>query len=104
MQVIPGIRLSPSTITSRRFWNSSIMASIGSHGPVTAARMARWLNAAVHETVLMIIRVTGSISSEGKAANPRRHPVMAKVFEQPSRRMVRSFIPSTAAMLACSPP
>ena len=55
--------------------------------------MARWLNAEVHETELMIRRVTGSTNVVGSAANPSRHPVMANVFEQPSSRIVRSSIP-----------
>ena len=80
------------------------MASIGSHGPLTAARIARWENADVQLTELMMRRVMGSTSLGGMAANPRRHPVIAKVFEQPSSRIVRSAIPSRVAMLECSVP
>ena len=66
--------------------------------------MARCENADVHDTALMMRRVIGSTNEAGRAANPSRHPVMAKVLEHPSSKIVRSPIPSSDAIDTCSPP
>ena len=47
------------------------MASTGSQGPVSAASTALWLNEEVHDTELMMSRVTGSTNGEGKARATR---------------------------------
>src|SRR2546430_1972664 len=52
----PGIRFSPSTITSRRSWNSSIMARTGSPRPATPPSAARWRDAAGADTELRASR------------------------------------------------
>ena len=91
-------------MTLRRFSNSATIASIGSHGPSSAAIAACCAKAVVHDTVLTMSRVNGSTRCAGTAAMPRRHPVMANVFDHPSSRIVRSAMPSSAAMLTCSAP
>ena len=98
---MPGMSFSPATMTSRRRRNSSTICSTGSHGPVRAAAAAYWLNADVHDTELITSRVTGSTRAGGKTPKPSRQPVMAKVLDQPSSRIVRSAMPSTSSTLAC---
>ena len=52
---------------------------------------------------MMASRVIGSTSAAGKTPKPSRQPVMAKVLDQPSSRIVRSAMPSTSRTLACWP-
>ena len=58
----------------------------------------------MHDTELMTSLVTGSTRAGGKTPKPSRQPVIAKVFDHPSSRIVRSAIPSTSSTLACSCP
>ena len=88
---------------SRRRRNSATMSSTGCQGPSRAAIAAYWLNADVQDTELMASRVIGSTSGAGKTPKPSRQPVMAKVLDQPSSRIVRSAMPSTSRTLACGP-
>ena len=88
---------------SRRRRNSATMSSTGCHGPSSAAIAAYWLNADVQDTELMASRVMGSTSAGGKTPKPSRQPVMAKVLDQPSSRIVRSAMPSTSRTLAACP-
>jgi hypothetical protein len=101
---MPGMSFRPATMVSRRRRNSSTIRSTGSHGPSRAAIAAYWLNAEVHETELIASLVTGSTRAGGKTPKPSRQPVMAKVLDQPSSRIVRSAIPSTSRTLWCSGP
>ena len=98
MQLMPGIALSAGTRKSRLRRNSATISSTASCGPSRAATPASWTNGGTHEVELTISRVRGSTSSEGTAAYPRRHPVMANVFEKPSRRIVRSSMPGSDAI------
>ncbi len=101
---MPGMSLSPATTMSRRRPNSATMSWTGCHGPSSAAMAACWLNADVQETELMASRVIGSTRAGGNTPKPSRQPVMAKVLDQPSSRMVRSAMPSTSSTLACGEP
>jgi hypothetical protein len=68
MQLTPGSLLRPSTTNVRRLVNSVIIAFTSSRGPSSAATPASCTAGAVHETELMIRRVTGSTSCFGNAA------------------------------------
>ncbi len=86
-------------MTSRRRRNSATMRSMGARGPRRAAIPASWVKEAAQEfefTISCAIRAANSLDI---TPNPNRHPVMAYAFENPSKRIVRSFIPGTLAML-----
>ena len=79
------------------------MASTASCGPVSAATPASCTNGGTHDVELTKKRTSGSTSGSGTAAKPQRQPVIAYVFESPSRTIVRSSIPGRDAIEANSP-
>src|SRR5712692_6812502 len=92
------MRFRPRTIPSRRSRNAFTISPTSGGRDVSAAIPARWVNAAVHETEFVTSFVTGSTSGHGNTPYPSRHPVIANVLLKPSRRMVRSAIPSSRRM------
>jgi len=90
-------------MAARRTVNSSTMRPTASCGPSSAAIAACWAKLAVQLTELEMSRSTCGMSSAGKTPKPSRQPVIAQVFDQPSRMIVRSSMPSSEAIDSCLP-
>ena len=65
---MPGIAFSPSTMRSRRAWNSTTIASTSSCGPRSASIAPAWANAVTPLIVLMISWPNGLTSQSGTIA------------------------------------
>src|SRR5579864_4929019 len=95
---MPGIARKPATMRSRRRAYSASIVATPSIGPRMAANPAYWAIEVGLEVDWLCNFVTAVTSGAGARTYPRRHPVIANVFEKDPTTITVFFEPDTLAI------